>query len=453
MRIRFAGWLLVWSALWMGGCGSQPAAPQRPAQARLEPWVKNELAPYLADQLSRHPRFRGQPVLVVRLEGSDVQPDIDDLTGTIREQIREALLDTPGATLPWRPSRQEQRHHRRLAHADCRNLRDANYFVGIETSRTLSGEYRISVRALDLKAREWVTGFGKTWQGQLSAAERAAMQQRHPDEALRGLRVLPFSPDQIDLASDYLANNLSCLLQQQDQEELVIRVDAARVDLPFLSRLLGMIGNNLSRYREVRVSDSPAEADLVLRGEAHELQPGLYQVWVVLNAEGSGTHLAGMDTATYLSTGAGQAGPPRPPPADREPRVRRLDLVPRASGGFGLELAVEHADRVFVIAHSQGEGVTRLYPRGCRGVAADGGGRYRAAELPLTGEATVYAIAVRGREPGERLARHIYVLPDSCSGGSRSALSDARLEPWLERLDRLVAEHRGQLAWSAQRTP
>ena len=49
------------------------------------------------------------------------------------------------------------------------------------------------------------------------------MQQRHPDEALRGLRVLPFSPDQIDLASDYLANNLSCLLQQQDQEELVIR--------------------------------------------------------------------------------------------------------------------------------------------------------------------------------------------------------------------------------------
>jgi hypothetical protein len=423
--------------------------------------VEHDLAPYLASQLSRHPRFDGQPVVIVKLDGADVQPEIDGLTRDIREQVRGALLDTRGVTLPWRPSQREPKHHRRLAHADCRNLREANYVIGIETRRSLSGEYRVSVRALDPKARQWVSGFGKTWQGELTPAERRAMQERQPDEALRGLRVLPFASDQTDLAADYLANNLSCLLQQRDQEDLVIKVEADPGGPELLPRLLGLIGNNLSRYREVRISDQRAEANFVLRGEAHELRSGLYQVWVVLNPAGSGKHMAGMDTATYLdltespylrTAATERPARIRPSPAT-EPRVRRLELVPRAGGGYGLTVAVEDAENLFLIAHSQGEGVTRLYPDRCTAMALTGEGRYRIRELPFSGEATVYAIAVRGGEPSERLARHLDRLPGSCSRSSVPELSGVRLERWLQRLDRLVGAHRGQLAWSAQRTP
>ena len=45
---------------------------------------------------------------------------------------------------------------------------------------------------------------------------------------------------------------------------------------------------------------SKSEANFFLRGEAYEIQSGLFQVWVVLHPKNSGEHLAGMDTATYV---------------------------------------------------------------------------------------------------------------------------------------------------------
>ena len=44
----------------------------------LDSWLEDTLIPYLVQQLGRHPRFKGQPVLLVRMQGDNVQPRIDD---------------------------------------------------------------------------------------------------------------------------------------------------------------------------------------------------------------------------------------------------------------------------------------------------------------------------------------------------------------------------------------
>ena len=121
---------------------------------------------------------------------------------------------------------------------ECGRIRDANYYIGIEISRSATAQYRVSVRALDVRAGEWVSGFGKSWAGDLTSGELRALQERRRDESLRGLRVLPFSSRHPDLAARYLANNLSCLLRQQDADELKIKVEAHSIDDPQLGALL-----------------------------------------------------------------------------------------------------------------------------------------------------------------------------------------------------------------------
>ena len=255
--------LITLSALLAVGCAQQPTRLSGDNDSSLQRWLDTELAPYLAEQLSQHPRFKGEPAILVRLDGPDIQPDIDGLTRNIRDQLMDSLLTDAGVRLPWQPQQQQAQHHRRLDQVQCGRIRDANYYIGIEITRTASAQYRASVRALDVRASEWVSGFGKHWSGSLTSSELRALQERRTDESLRGLRVLPFSSGHPDLAATYLANNLSCLLRQQDEEDLVIYVEKLKSDQPRLRTLLSLIGNNLSRYREVRVTDVKKRSELL----------------------------------------------------------------------------------------------------------------------------------------------------------------------------------------------
>ena len=72
------------AALLLSGCASTGGSPTHgeAPDAGLYAWVDDELAPYLVDQLSRHPRFKNEPVVLVSMSGADMSPDIDALTVT-----------------------------------------------------------------------------------------------------------------------------------------------------------------------------------------------------------------------------------------------------------------------------------------------------------------------------------------------------------------------------------
>ena len=54
----------------------------------LDIWLDDTLIPYLVLQLGRHPRFKGQPVLLVRMRDDQIQPHIDDLTWFLHRMRR-----------------------------------------------------------------------------------------------------------------------------------------------------------------------------------------------------------------------------------------------------------------------------------------------------------------------------------------------------------------------------
>ena len=462
--------------LWTAGCSQMPLHSADNSESSLQDWVATELAPYVSQQLGKHPRFKGEPVIIVRLDGDDIQPDIDGLTRHMRDQLMDSLLKTPGVHVPWQPQQQQAQHHRRLDQVQCGRLRDASYFIGIEITRTATARFRVSVRALDVKAGEWVSGFGHHWSGNLTGGELRALQVRRTDESLRGLRVLPFSAGQPDLAATYLANNLSCLLRQQDVEDLKIKVDKPGSAQPQLRTLLGLIGNNLSRYREVQVTDAGQQANFVLRGETHKIQSGLYQVWVVLHPVDSGVHLAGMDTATYI----------RIPPAGDDisrkrrvaqenssmtPSITRMELVRHANGSAYrdscsdgsqdcpvLEVDVEQAERLFVIVHGTRDGISQLSASCATAVPAQvhpGRHAYRFPESRFSSSdwTTVYAIAVSGAEPGQEFEQLLRNVPDACSDLSGLHADAESRDLWLDRLDRQIAANPGQTVWMARRLP
>ena len=464
--------LLVWL---LAGCSQNPLRLEGSDGSSLQHWVDNELSPYVSKQLGQHPRFKGEPVIVVRLEGDDIQPDIDGLTRSMRDQLMGSLLNTPGVLVPWQPQQQQAQHHRRLDQLQCGRIRDASYYIGIEIARTATAQFRVSVRALDVRAGEWVSGFSRHWSGNLSATELRALQQRRTDESLRGLRVLPFSAGQPDLAATYLANNLSCLLRQQDVDDLTIKVDTLASDQPQLRTLLQLIGNNLSRYHEVQVTDARRQANFVLRGEVHRVNSGLYQVWVILHPRDSGEHLAGMDTATWVRI------PPVGSPIKKrsiaedshgvQPGIARMELVRHSNNPVYadscnngrqdcpvLEVDVEQADQLFVIAHGNKDGISRLSAT-CDMTAGAGTrpGRYayRFPEARFTRSdwPTVYAIAVSGAGPGRQFRQLLQELPDACSTAVGIQGGAGVRDPWLDRLDRLIAMNREQVAWTARRLP
>ena len=461
--------------LLLAGCSQHSLRPDHDRPSSLQGWVDTELAPYVSQQFGQHPRFKGEPVIVVRLSGDDIQPDIDGLTRNIRDQLMDGLLKTPGVHVPWQPQQQQAQHHRRLDQVQCGRRRDASYFIGIEITRTATAQYRVSVRVLDVKAGAWVSGFSHHWSGHLTASELRALQVRRTDESLRGLRVLPFSAGQPDLAATYLANNLSCLLRQQDVEDLKIKVEPLASEQSQLRTLLGLVGNNLSRYREVQVTDVGRQANFVLRGETHMIQPGLYQVWVVLHPRDSGDHLAGMDTATYIRLPSAGSRSGKHSGAQENsrmtPTITRMELVRHVNrndyrdscgdkqhGCPVLEVDVEQADQVFVIAHGSKDGISQLSgacDMTAPAQAHPGRHVFRFPESRFTPSdwPTAYAIAVSGAEPGRQFQQLLQGVPDACSRVEGMGTDTERRDQWLDRLDRWIAANRDHAVWTARRLP
>jgi hypothetical protein len=480
--------LVTVGLLLVPGCAQQPTRQVADKASSLQHWIDAELTPYLAEHLGGHPRFKGESVILVSLDGSDIEPDIDGLTRSLRDRLMDSLLSEAAVTLPWQPQQPPSQHHRRIDQVRCGRIRDADYYIGIEITRTATAQYRVSVRALDVRAGEWVSGFGKSWSGTLTPSEVHALQERRTDESLRGLRVLPFSSEHPDLAASYLANNLSCLLRQQDEEDLAIYVESLKSNQPALRTLLRLIGNNMSRYREVRVTDVKKEANFILRGEAYEVQPNLYQVWVVLHPKDSGQHLVGMDTDTYVRapSAAAHRRSTQPPTGlpDAKPAIAAMQLVrrrsssgdsdncaePPGSGGAGgaplaggcplLELTVERADRVFVFVHGTKDGLSRLSSATCSSgreapldIAEKRTYRFPASRFSGSDWPTVYAIAVSGQDLSRQFNKLLEGLPDACSSAPGRRGEKDGTDRWLDSLDHLIAASSDHAVWTARRIP
>ncbi len=465
----------------------------------LDRWLDSELVPYVRQQLVVHPRFKNETVMFVVLKDNAPASISNDLALSLRNQLLEAAIDSSGVSIGWQQGRSGASLESRPD--DCTND-DVHYFIGLELRQELDSRYSVSVRALDLEDRTWVTGFGKQWHGRLSTIQRQAMRQRSVDETFLGARDVPFTLAQTDLLAANLAHQLSCTLRKQMEEEYVVATSDTVAASDDLNGTVELIGNNLASRQALRLTTDSGQSNATLSGKAHQISDVLYQYWLTVTPDSDAKDLAALSVSAYIvipdvdqngivSSRSELNQPPREAVATNLRYARTNPVSIPNSGDKGLigplsisaplsssscfwpcSLLQTRANTdaiVFFLEHQAGHGLVRLAGEDCR--------KRTAARIARNGDMlsfpisrtttdsrnwnetfdwdmaqdrdTFFAVVVTNSDIARSLANHIDSLPLRCSTSMRPGLKDATLNKWLETFADITARSSEHIDWRA----
>lgn len=271
----------------------------------LDRWIDRDLIPYVQQQLQRHPRFRNETVMFVVLRDNAPASASNALALSVRDRLLDAAVATHGIAVGWQQGRSGNSPESQPQ--DCKHD-DVHYYIGIELTQNLDSSYSVDVRALDLEDRNWVTGFGKHWQGRLSTTQRQAMRQARIDETFLGGRDVPFTLAQTDLLAAQLAHELSCTMQKRVADEYVVATDVIEPSASALRGTVELISNNLASRQALTLSSDPGKANAVLSGKAHQIDGVLFQYWLTVTPKGDKDDVTALSASAYVVLPDGDFG-------------------------------------------------------------------------------------------------------------------------------------------------
>ena len=480
------------------------------AQSRekdLDQWLERDLLPYVQEQLLQHPRFKNETVMFVVLRDNAPASASNGLALSIRDRLLAAAVSTPGVSIGWQQGRGGTSLD--LQPQDCRHD-DVHYYIGIELTQKLDSTYAVTVRALDLEDRNWVTGFGKRWQGRLSTTQRQAMRQSRIDETFLGARDVPFTLAQTDLLAAQLAHKLACTLQKRVSEEYVVAAELTEPDAPELRGTVELISNNLANRQALAFSSDAGTSNASLSGKAHHIDGVLYQYWITVTPNDDSADVSALGASAYVilpsADTALAATPPVSAPVEKRKAerpavvsvsnagkdalisplriVRPESLNDCGSGDIQFRAAsYQNASRtcsllrtearenaiVFFLEHQANYGLVRLADSECRERTTPRiarGGRNVSFPIPSTTTSprnwretyewqvapdldTYYAVVVTDAGVARRIANHIDDLPMRCSKAVRQGLEEDALRAWLADFAMLTARSAEHVDWRA----
>ena len=480
----------------------------------LDTWISRDLTPYVAEQLTTHPRFKGELVRFVVFKNGNPTPTSDELAVSLRDQLADAVIDVPGVRVGWSYTASGTQPD--LTAIDC--SKDAvHYYIGLKVSEASNGQYRVDLRALDLEDRSWVAGFAQTWQGRLSRSEQHAFHRTATDQSFKGQRSVPFSDDQPDLLAAFLAHELGCsLLRQVSGEYLVTIEDDDDKDVQ-MNGVVELVSNNLAAYRALQVTQKTEESNATLSGKAHHVDDDLYQYWITIVPTDSSSELAPISASAYIHLPTNDTGHNRyqaavptrvrnretatlPPSliaqsdADVLSYIRIVELRGArvcSSGTVSVQNPIERGTRlqdwlddcialqvrtkedavVFFLNHQVNHGLVRLSGPDCshrteaRIARANEPVEYALPLLSLTRDASspsgdwpinpdadiYYAIAVSDSKAARALSRQLERLPRRCSLSVYPGLEGVHLENWMNEFSAAVDRYQPHVDWQAIR--
>jgi hypothetical protein len=466
----------------------------------LDRWVDRDLIPYVRQQLLVHPRFKGETVMFVVLNENTPASSTNALALSMRDRLLAAAVDTRGVEIGWQQGRGGISPE--STPGDCMHD-DVHYYIGIELTQKLDGSYAVNVRALDLEDRNWVTGFGRRWQGKLSTSQRQAMRQERVDETFLGARDVPFTLAQTDLLAAHLAHRLTCTLKKRVEHDYVVSVDLIEPPASGLEGTVELISNNLANRQALTLSADASVANSMLSGKAHQIDGVLHQYWVTVTPTGEVGDVAAISASAYIvlpthavpakeAMAAANPGPDtsgaalvatatrRPPVsipnAGKDALISPLGIVPpstRTECGIGacsmLETRAKEDAIVFFLEHQANYGLVRLADASCRErTVARVARRGEAIRFPIARTTTskrnwsetyewdpapeldtYYALVATDARIARSLANHIDRLPMRCTEAMRPGLEDEDLQKWFEDLAMLTARAADRIDWRA----
>lgn len=468
--------------------------------ATLDAWVANELTPFAREQLSSHPRFKGESLRFVVLENGNPQATSNSLALSVRDRLRDSVADVPGVRIAWQPDNPHYLRHTGPAGVDCTRT-EVHYLIGIEMKLLNPGMLSVEVRALDIEDRSIVTGFNKSWQGQISSREYRAFRRKETDLTFRGEREVPYIESQSDLLAAHLAHDLGCGLLRQTEAEYVITRSGDPAGDDLVSSLVELVGNNLARYSSLQFSSTAEDANSIIDGKAHRIDEDLYQYWITVQPREAGSDLSALSASAYV----------RLPEKFKIPEVYGVPVVPalQSKPGFlgslrlvELEgptscltksisgtsqryhrsylenddcfaLAVRSSDDavVFFLHHQLNNGLVRLADSSCthstsaRIVKSKQQVQFVLPAESLTSAAwkvaeswqlypdrdIFYAVATTDNKAVRELSGHIRRLPRRCSASVRPGLEGIALQQWIDELTRIIDRWGPAVHWQTIR--
>jgi hypothetical protein len=451
-----------------------------PKTIGLEHWVDSELAPYVATQLSTLPRFRNESLQFVVMKDGKPQSISSALAIALRDRLQDALMDTPGIRIAWQSKRPQYSRLPGSNAVDC-SADDIHYYVGLELREQRAGEFELSVRALDLEDRSWVSGFGKDWQGPLTTAQLRAWRDVATDTAFLGERDVPFEESQTDLLAAELAHKIGCsLLQQTAGEYIAVPVyDAEKQQ----NELVELVANNLAAYRALQLTKDADDANAAIVTKAHKVDDDLFQVWVTVRPLQASGELADISASAYVYMPAAfQIAERAYSPAVTVSKqsgallsnLRLVELDDRRFCNSRSECLALQANSssdavVFFLNHQLNHGLVRLGECDQRATArivrangavsfslikdSIGGGTWQAGDRWDLNPAqdTYYALAASDAKAARAIARHVEQLPLRCSPSLRSGLEGAALQRWLDELNAISKQWSSRVDWQVIR--
>ena len=391
-QITAIGFLLI--------IASVAAAKER----NLDRWVDVDLVPFVSAQLVEHPRFKGETVMFVVLENGAPAAVSNALAISLRDRLLDAALNTAGVSIGRRQGGAPA--GRGTQPVDCTHD-DVHYYIGIEISQRIDGTYAVSVRALDLEDRNWVTGFGRSWHGQLSSVQRNALHRSETDPTFRGARDVPFAADQADLLAAHLAHELSCALFRETSGRYVIDAAGTGASTDALAATVELVGNNLASHDALELTDDESRVNARLSGKAHRIDGALFQYWLTVTPDNPEDELSTLSTSAYVLL-------PGIMLAEQEPTEpvpdRAVARVPGESANKTLgPLRLVRSNDTRICNSVAGTSVTRAayrsYRQDCSLLASDL--RSDAIIFVLENQGSQGLVRLAGAECGERTSPHV----------------------------------------------
>jgi hypothetical protein len=467
----------------------------------LDRWVDRDLIPYVRQQLLVHPRFKEETVMFVVLDDNTPASSTNALALSMRDRLLAAAVDTRGVEIGWQQGRSGTSLE--SSPQDCMHD-DVHYYIGVELTQNLDGTYAVNARALDLEDRNWVTGFGRRWQGKLSTSQRQAMRQKRVDETFLGARDVPFTLAQTDLLAAHLAHRLSCTLKKRVENDYVVSVDLVEPPANGLEGTVELISNNLANRQALTLSKDVSSTNAILSGKAHQIDGVLHQYWVTVTPSSETEQIAALSASAYIvlpeatkpkqsarthlahagrrpATAAAEAMTESTPPvsipnAGKDALISPLSIaVPRSHSDCGmgtcslLQTSARVNSIVFFLEHQANHGLVRLAGADCRSrtsarIARSGEDvRFPIARTTTSSRNwaetyewnlapdldTYYAVVVTDAAVARRIANHMDRLPMRCTEALRPGLEDRELQEWLNGFAMLTARNSQHVDWRA----
>lgn len=465
--------------------------------ADLDTWLANDLAPFIREQLTLHPRFKGERLRFVVLQNGNPQATSNSLAIRIRDRLRESAANLPGVRIAWQPDNPHYLRNTGPGGVDC-TKGEVHYLIGVEMNLDESGLLAVEIRALDVEDRTVVAGFRKSWKGPISSHQYREFRRIETDLTFRGEREVPYEASQTDLLAAHLAHDLGCNLLRQTEAEYVITGSRSGAEPGALGGMVELVSNNLARYSTLQFSATDDRANSVIEGKAHPIDEDLYQYWITVQPKDPDSDLQALSASAYVrlpeqftiaAVSTFQPGPAWKSNANFLASLRIVELQDlslcaaksissrspgyRRRGGDCFALAVRSTDDavVFFLNHQLNNGLVRLADASCLQRASARivrNGQQLQFALPpdsLPSAAwsaaetwqlqpdldTYYAVAAADTKAARALSQHIGQLPKRCSAPVRPGLEGIALRRWMEELKAIIEHWEPAIDWQTIR--